>query len=71
MSGSLTDVGIDDEFIKKTRDQITPGTSALFVMSRRRRAGQGRGGVPGREAGAAVHEPYDEQEKALREAFAE
>lgn len=31
--GSLTDVGIDDGFINKVRDQVTPGTSALFVMT--------------------------------------
>src|SRR5436189_4392868 len=33
LSGSLADVGIDDGFINKVRDQITPGTSALFVMT--------------------------------------
>ena len=33
LSGSLADVGIDDTFINRTRDQITPGTSALFVMT--------------------------------------
>jgi uncharacterized membrane protein len=33
LSGSMADVGIDDDFIKTMRDQITPGTSALFVMS--------------------------------------
>src|SRR3954467_7834589 len=33
MSGSLTDVGINDDFIKSMRESITPGTSALFVMS--------------------------------------
>lgn len=33
LSGSLTDVGIDDAFINRTRDQVTPGTSALFILS--------------------------------------
>jgi uncharacterized membrane protein len=33
LSGSLADVGIDDEFIKEVRNHVTPGTSALFVMS--------------------------------------
>lgn len=33
LAGSLADVGIDDDFIKAARDQITPGTSALFLMS--------------------------------------
>ena len=32
VAGSLTDVGIDDTFVNKVRDQITPGTSALFVL---------------------------------------
>ncbi|MEV0069014.1 MULTISPECIES: DUF1269 domain-containing protein [unclassified Amycolatopsis] len=33
LAGSLTDVGIDDDFIKSVRDKVTPGTSALFLMS--------------------------------------
>lgn len=33
LSGSLVDVGIDDDFIKRVRDQVTPGTSALFLLT--------------------------------------
>jgi uncharacterized membrane protein len=33
LGGSLTDVGIDDAFIKDVRSKITPGTSALFLMT--------------------------------------
>ncbi|TCO33404.1 putative membrane protein [Kribbella steppae] len=33
LAGSMSDVGIDDDFIKSARDKITPGTSALFVMT--------------------------------------
>jgi uncharacterized membrane protein len=33
VAGSPADVGIDDNFIKSARDQITPGTSALFLLS--------------------------------------
>ena len=33
LSGSLVDVGIDDSFIKEVRAQVTPGTSALFLLS--------------------------------------
>lgn len=33
-TGSLADVGISDEFIARLRQQIQPGTSALFVLSR-------------------------------------
>jgi uncharacterized membrane protein len=33
IAGSLADVGIDDDFIKAVRDQVTPGTSALFLLT--------------------------------------
>jgi uncharacterized membrane protein len=33
MSGSLSDVGIDDRFIKDIQAKVTPGTSALFLLS--------------------------------------
>lgn len=31
--GHFTDVGIDDDFIKGVRDQVTEGTSALFLLT--------------------------------------
>ncbi|HEY1282445.1 MAG TPA: DUF1269 domain-containing protein [Acidimicrobiales bacterium] len=33
IGGSLADAGISDDFIKSVREQVTPGTSALFVLS--------------------------------------
>jgi uncharacterized membrane protein len=33
LSGSMADVGIDDSFIKDVRAEVTPGSSALFVMT--------------------------------------
>jgi len=33
LSGSMADVGIDDRFIDEVRQKVTPGTSALFVMT--------------------------------------
>ncbi|WP_217922886.1 DUF1269 domain-containing protein [Miltoncostaea oceani] len=33
LAGSLTDVGIDDSFIRKIREEVTPGTSALFLLT--------------------------------------
>lgn len=33
ISGSFTDIGIDDRFINEVRQKVTPGTSALFLMS--------------------------------------
>lgn len=35
IAGSLADFGIDDDFIKRVRDVVTPGTSALFVLGDR------------------------------------
>ena len=33
LAGSMVDVGIDDDFIDSVRKHVTPGTSALFVLS--------------------------------------
>ena len=33
LSGALADVGIDDHFINRVRDRVTPGTSALFLLT--------------------------------------
>jgi uncharacterized membrane protein len=33
LAGSMADVGIDDNFIKQAREKITPGTSALFLLT--------------------------------------
>jgi uncharacterized membrane protein len=32
IAGGLGDFGIDDDFIKRVRDAVTPDTSALFVL---------------------------------------
>lgn len=34
LSGAMRDVGVDDEFIKKLREDVTEGTSALFLLTR-------------------------------------
>ncbi|AHH95781.1 DUF1269 domain-containing protein [Kutzneria albida] len=33
LGGALSNVGIDRELIQRIRDRVTPGTSALFVLS--------------------------------------
>lgn len=33
LTGSMADVGINDEFIRSIRSKVTPGTSALFLMT--------------------------------------
>ena len=33
LGGKMQDYGIDDDFIKKVREQVTEGTSALFLLT--------------------------------------
>jgi uncharacterized membrane protein len=33
LSGKMADYGIDDNFIKQTREKVTEGTSALFLLT--------------------------------------
>lgn len=33
LAGSMSDFGIDDDFIASVREKVTPGTSALFLLS--------------------------------------
>ncbi|MBE2240323.1 MAG: DUF1269 domain-containing protein [Caldilineaceae bacterium] len=33
LAGHFSDYGIDDDFMKSVRDQVTEGTSALFLMA--------------------------------------
>jgi uncharacterized membrane protein len=71
LAGRFADVGISDDFIKTVREKVTPGTSALFLLS--------DGAVIERIVPAM--EPLKpelistnlspEQEEALRAAFAE
>lgn len=71
LSGSLTDVGIDDAFINKVRDQVTPGTSALFLMTSDAVIDKVREAMRGNEGELIFTNLSSEQEAALREVFAE
>lgn len=72
LAGSLADVGIDDAFINKLRDQITPGTSALFVMTSDAVVDRVKDAFAGHKPDDLIFTNLsDEQEAALREAFAE
>jgi uncharacterized membrane protein len=71
LSGSLADVGIDDDFIKQVREKVTEGTSALFALT---------SGATAVDKVVDELKAYDfeiistnlpeEQEQKLREAFA-
>ena len=71
LSGSMADVGIDDDFIRKVRAEVTPGTSALFVLTSNVVAD--RVLEEFKETGATLISTNlsHEQEAKLREAFAE
>lgn len=71
LSGSMADVGIDDRFIKEVKEKVTPGTSALFLMS--------SGAVIDRVSEALKGQSFEliasnltaEQEAKLKELFSE
>jgi uncharacterized membrane protein len=70
LAGKFSDVGIDDDFIKDVRSQVTEGTSALFLYT--------SGAVMDRVAEAMKETDFEiiatnlseEEEQALRESFA-
>ena len=71
LSGSLADVGINDDFIREVRTNVTPGTSALFVMTTA--AVVDRVAADFKNTGATLLSTNlsNEQEAKLREAFAD
>lgn len=71
LGGALGDVGIDDGFIKRVRDEVTPGTSALFVMSSNAVVDKVKDAFAGSNPELMFTNLTDEQETALREAFSE
>ena len=71
LTGALTDVGIDDGFIKEVREKVTPGTSALFVMTSDAVLDSVRAALKGTEAELIHTNISSEDEARLREAFSE
>ncbi|HEY8318414.1 MAG TPA: DUF1269 domain-containing protein [Amnibacterium sp.] len=71
LAGSLTDVGIDDRFINRIRDQVTPGTSALFVMSSDAVIDKIKDAFGAHRPELLFTNLTGEQEAALRDVFAE
>ncbi|WP_067817638.1 DUF1269 domain-containing protein [Nocardia inohanensis] len=69
MSGSMADVGIDDDFIERLKSEITPGTSALFVLTSGAVADRVAGRFPGQQAELIATNLSAEQEALLRDIF--
>jgi uncharacterized membrane protein len=69
-SGSLGDVGIDDDFVKRIREEVTPGTSALFAMTSDAVLDKVHEVFGSQQAELIQTNLSADQEKALREVFA-
>ena len=71
VGGALSDVGINDDFVKRARDEVTPGTSALFVLTTDAVLDRVAEAFSGDKPHLVFTNLSNEQENALREAFAE
>ena len=71
LMGAFTDVGIDDNFIKQVRSQVTEGTSALFLMTSGGVEDRVREAVKGQQFELIATNLSTEQEQRLRAAFSE
>jgi uncharacterized membrane protein len=71
LMGSMADVGIDDKFIKETRDQVTEGTSALFLLTSGAVQDRVVEALKGREFEIISTNLSQEEEDKLKAAFAE
>jgi uncharacterized membrane protein len=70
LTGSMSDVGIDDTFIDSVKQRVTPGTSALFLLSSDAVIDRIKGEFPNHGELIASNLSADEEAK-LREVFTE
>ena len=71
LSGHFADYGIDDDFIKKVREQVTEGTSALFLLSSGAVVDKVQDAFKGTKMELIQSNLSAEQEAQLQEAFGE
>jgi uncharacterized membrane protein len=69
LGGALSDVGIDDGLIKRVREDVQPGTSALFLLSSEAVIDRVRDRFAGQRPELVRTNLSQEQEDALRVAF--
>ena len=70
LSGKFSDYGIDDDFIKSVQDQVTEGTSALFLMTSEAVLDKVAEAMQGMDFEIIATNLSNEEEEALRIAFA-
>jgi len=71
LAGHFSDYGIDDDFIQSVRDQVTEGTSALFLLSGSATVDKLQEQLKGQVGTLIKSNLSQEQEDKLREAFGE
>ncbi|WP_305092043.1 DUF1269 domain-containing protein [Prescottella sp. R16] len=71
LTGAMTDVGIDNDFIAQVKDKVTPGTSALFVLTTDATIDRVHEEFRGQSAELISTNLSHEQESQLREVFAD
>jgi uncharacterized membrane protein len=71
LTGKFADVGIDDKFINEVKAKVTPGTSALFLLTSNAVVDRVAEALKGQEFELIASNLSAEQEAKLREAFAE
>jgi uncharacterized membrane protein len=71
LTGSLGDIGIDDDFIKQVREEVTEGNSALFTLTSEAKLDKVVDELRQYDFEIISTNLSEEQEKKLREAFAQ
>jgi uncharacterized membrane protein len=69
LGGAFQDYGIDDDFIKRVRTQVTEGTSALFLMTSDAVMDRVADAMKGVKFEIIATNLSKEQEQKVREAF--
>jgi uncharacterized membrane protein len=69
LGGKLSDIGIDDDFIKETSESIDPGSSAIFLLVRKSTPDKVAQRLEGYHGKVIQTSLTDEQEAKLRESF--
>jgi uncharacterized membrane protein len=71
VGGSLANIGIDDAFVKRIQEKVTPGTSALFALTSDAVVDRVRDAFAGHEPELLETNLSKEDEDRLREVFSE
>jgi uncharacterized membrane protein len=71
LAGMFADVGIDDGFINQVREEVTPGTSALFLLTSDAVQDRVRAAFAGQDLHLMHTNLSQEEEDRLRAVFEE